>query len=283
MDARSSSISSQRGRQQSQDGAASKSSTLSTVQDMDTLGEMEMDYAPEQNQVNQNNLSAQQNDQSVGDGRPPAINPSLANMMKGSSTSQPSDALTPTPGGQMFANHQDHMVNSSANASTLTPRPGQQARGLSPISKEGQRSSEESDPSLGAMGGQRPAPRLLNPQITNLNQEFNNLDFSPNGNNNSMLDLCISDPAKALFTEHGAVNSQQFPEFGFVNGAAVNTDDFAAALQAQRLAANREMLLGEEDRPFKCPVIGCEKSYKNANGLRYHEKVREPSRTRHKD
>ncbi|GMG34875.1 unnamed protein product [Ambrosiozyma monospora] len=25
-----------------------------------------------------------------------------------------------------------------------------------------------------------------------------------------------------------------------------------------------------ENRPFKCPVIGCEKNYKNQNGLKYH-------------
>ena len=27
----------------------------------------------------------------------------------------------------------------------------------------------------------------------------------------------------------------------------------------------------EEHRPFKCPVIGCEKTYKNQNGLKYHK------------
>lgn len=26
----------------------------------------------------------------------------------------------------------------------------------------------------------------------------------------------------------------------------------------------------EEYKPFKCPVIGCEKTYKNQNGLKYH-------------
>ena len=27
----------------------------------------------------------------------------------------------------------------------------------------------------------------------------------------------------------------------------------------------------EEHKPFKCPVIGCEKTYKNQNGLKYHK------------
>ncbi|KAF2435586.1 hypothetical protein EJ08DRAFT_555925, partial [Tothia fuscella] len=26
-----------------------------------------------------------------------------------------------------------------------------------------------------------------------------------------------------------------------------------------------------ETKPFKCPVIGCEKAYKNQNGLKYHK------------
>lgn len=26
----------------------------------------------------------------------------------------------------------------------------------------------------------------------------------------------------------------------------------------------------EEYKPFKCPVIGCDKTYKNQNGLKYH-------------
>jgi hypothetical protein len=28
-----------------------------------------------------------------------------------------------------------------------------------------------------------------------------------------------------------------------------------------------------EERPYKCQVPGCEKSYKNANGLKYHRRV----------
>ncbi|KAI5293915.1 Transcriptional regulator of ribosomal biogenesis proteins [Ascosphaera acerosa] len=30
-------------------------------------------------------------------------------------------------------------------------------------------------------------------------------------------------------------------------------------------------LLNEEPKPFRCPVIGCEKAYKNQNGLKYHK------------
>ena len=33
-------------------------------------------------------------------------------------------------------------------------------------------------------------------------------------------------------------------------------------------------MAGEEAKPFRCPVVGCEKAYKNQNGLKYHKTVR---------
>ena len=33
------------------------------------------------------------------------------------------------------------------------------------------------------------------------------------------------------------------------------------------------MLPNDEPKPFRCPVIGCEKAYKNQNGLKYHKTV----------
>lgn len=95
-------------------------------------------------------------------------------------------------------------------------------------------------------------------------------------NSNDMLDLCINDPAKALFSEHGGLNTQRFAQFSFMNGANMLSNDSSRKLQAQQFdptLASKIRSGGEEERPFKCPVIGCEKAYKNANGLRYHEKV----------
>lgn len=31
------------------------------------------------------------------------------------------------------------------------------------------------------------------------------------------------------------------------------------------------ILSNDEPKPFRCPVIGCEKAYKNQNGLKYHK------------
>ncbi|VEU20190.1 DEKNAAC100967 [Brettanomyces naardenensis] len=43
-------------------------------------------------------------------------------------------------------------------------------------------------------------------------------------------------------------------------------DDVCIDDPARRLYVSEQ----NEDRPFKCPVIGCDKNYKNQNGLKYH-------------
>jgi transcription factor SFP1 len=40
--------------------------------------------------------------------------------------------------------------------------------------------------------------------------------------------------------------------------------------QSTRTASSAaKLMLGEEHKPLGCPVIGCEKAYKNQNGLKY--------------
>ncbi|VUG20115.1 DEBR0S6_08284g1_1 [Brettanomyces bruxellensis] len=53
---------------------------------------------------------------------------------------------------------------------------------------------------------------------------------------------------------------------GFTNTPDEEMEDVCIDDPARRLyVAERD-----EDRPFKCPVIGCDKNYKNQNGLKYH-------------
>jgi transcription factor SFP1 len=52
-----------------------------------------------------------------------------------------------------------------------------------------------------------------------------------------------------------------------INQTQLN-DPQANKLLMQRL---QTMMMPEEHKPFKCPVIGCEKAYKNQNGLKYHK------------
>jgi transcription factor SFP1 len=53
--------------------------------------------------------------------------------------------------------------------------------------------------------------------------------------------------------------------------------DIARRIREQQLLAGvpdtTSILPNEEPKPFRCPVIGCEKAYKNQNGLKYHKAV----------
>ena len=241
--------------QPSQDGANSRSN-LSTVQDMDTIGDMEMDYeqyqGPDQPTNDHNVASTQaptpQSMNPTTTARPPPINASLANMTRGNANDPSPESVTPTTADHRFSG-QKNPIAPSADAPTLSP-------------KAVQNQQAQTSPRY---------PKHAAAQIKNLSNEFSNLDFR---HGNEMLDLCINEPAKALYTDQGGFNAQQFPHFGFANGAATYMEDPAAAsAQAAELGGQTAFFGGEEDRPFRCPVIGCEKAYKNANGLRYHEKV----------
>jgi hypothetical protein len=49
------------------------------------------------------------------------------------------------------------------------------------------------------------------------------------------------------------------------------TDGQIEAAVAQTNAEARNVLPAEEDKPFRCPVVGCDKAYKNHFGLNYHK------------
>ncbi|KAJ6191229.1 hypothetical protein N7519_001250 [Penicillium mononematosum] len=95
-----------------------------------------------------------------------------------------------------------------------------------------------------------------------------------NGNNNDMVDLCIDEPAKRLFSPSGGMGS---PNAHFkLSGAQYGPNsDIARRIREQQLLAGvpdtTVILPNEEPKPFRCPVIGCEKAYKNQNGLKYHK------------
>lgn len=106
------------------------------------------------------------------------------------------------------------------------------------------------------------------------------------GNNDLGVDLCIDEPAKRLYSPNGGgFNSsqramqQQFAQFGIggANPWGSNNSDLMRQLRQQQMMMQSmggdaaAMILGEEHKPFRCPVIGCEKAYKNQNGLKYHK------------
>ncbi|KAL9596372.1 MAG: hypothetical protein Q9219_005850 [cf. Caloplaca sp. 3 TL-2023] len=109
---------------------------------------------------------------------------------------------------------------------------------------------------------------------------FENFNF---GNGNEMLDLCIDEPAKRLFSANGVYsnNNSNGANAAMSNAARLgdaqyseNSELARTIREQQRLAGIPEGGSGPNDgiaKPFHCPVIGCEKAYKNQNGLKYHK------------
>ena len=102
--------------------------------------------------------------------------------------------------------------------------------------------------------------------------------FNGLGVNNDMLDLCIDEPAKRLYSPNGAFGSSSQVHLKLGNSQYAANSDIARRIREQQLLAgvpdmSAGMLTTEEPKPFRCPVIGCEKAYKNQNGLKYHKAV----------
>lgn len=227
------------------------------MQDMDTIGEMELDDDPTTAGFGQ----FQQGQDGYSSESTPQMGTAVPNgMVNGHGA--PSNGSSPPQQMQGYGNG-------------MYPSMGQQGNG--------QQFDQSRNFGQQTNGNYRPLSNAnavpFNTQMFDkLSSNFRNLDF---GSNNDMRDLCINEPAKNLYSDDGTFNSLQYPQFNF-NGnglgeaggdVTTNNDENAKKLQAQRLAAGVGKQPSEEERPFKCPVIGCEKAYKNANGLRYHEKV----------
>jgi len=98
------------------------------------------------------------------------------------------------------------------------------------------------------------------------------------GMSNDMIDLCIDEPAKRLFQTSTQSNSQQAIHQRLGSGQYGPNSEIAKRIREQQIAAglpdtNSNLQPHEEPKPFRCPVIGCEKAYKNQNGLKYHKTV----------
>lgn len=224
-------------------GMDSKQPPLNALQsndDMDAVGDMEMDDAVGMMEMDDSShRTIQQTRQMFGQQRP-QLQLNSSGLPQALRTSQP-----PTPGASGFG-YQNNPTVSSVNTPTLTTN--QSSLGGTPD---------------GVMDTSALDFMDLNSAVGNLN--------SP-----ALSEYFIQDPAKRLYSPNGTSANQQralqqqMAQFGLDQSQFPNITDPTHLAALQRAIANPETFTmpPEEDKPFKCPVIGCEKAYKNQNGLK---------------
>lgn len=224
--------------------AASMTSSLApgAADDMDdAVADMEMDEAVGTMELDDNN-KMHQTRQLFGQQQRPRLNMNTSGLTQGLRTSQP-----PTPAAASFG-LQNNPTVSSVNTPTFVTQ--QQALPSSQAEVE----PDEMDEDLPGMpmGGSNPT-------------DIGDGNFANDGDAN----FCINDPAKHLSSANGTFTpcnrsiQAQLQQLGLSQGQFADPEANKALLQRLRI-----MMMPDEHKPFKCPVIGCEKAYKNQNGLK---------------
>lgn len=203
---------------------------------------------------------------------------------QGLRNSQPTTPVSAGRNGNMY--HHNPTV-SSVNTPTFgthnNPHPLQQSYYTPASSAPGSPRELDSD-FVGNMGDMN----MGGMPYTNTDQTY---DGFPYGNGNEMINLYIDEPAKRLFTLNGGipVNPSQntYPRTNtpqpnsaiqLGDGQYSENSEIAKTIRAEQKRAGvpDPSADGGVPKPFHCPVIGCEKAYKNQNGLKYHKSVSTP-------
>lgn len=234
-----------------QNNGSANRDPLNPHQDMDDLDAMEMDdsstapavQSPSHQYQPQPNFGRQQS-------RMPQINTTMSNL-QGSGTSTPS-----TPQGNQSFNMSNNPTVSSVNIPTFGQTAGSASQPRTPDESEYDYSNVTT-PRMGNDGG---------------------IDFLNFNLGNDMSSGTIDEPAKRLLSKQGFGGIKT----GMPNSQFATTSELAKRLRDQQAmqgfgAAGLAGFGSEEVKPFKCPVIGCEKAYKNQNGLKYHKQVSQHS------
>lgn len=236
---------------------------LNEFHDLDTM-DMEMDDplsdTSYQQPGHQSTIQARFGQDNQG-GRVTPLNLSLL-QGQGFRSSQPSTPVAQT------RPLQNNPTVSSVNTPTLMSHPGQQYRSTPDSSAPGT-PAELDDTVIGGFNGMS---MQNNPLMGNMPQ-------FPGYGSNDMVELCIDEPAKRLFRPSGGFKNTH-PNTQFrLSGAQYgpNSEIAQRIREQQRLAGVPDLTVGlrpdDEPKPYRCPVIGCEKAYKNQNGLKYHKSV----------
>ena len=255
-------------------------SQLQSIPDMDTVEDMEMDDAIEEadattpppnlytQAANQNTPQAQYTQSNQP--RLAPLNINLLPQYKGFRNSTPT---TPTTARTSIPLSNNPTV-SSVNTPTLVAHPTQQhlqTQFRTPDSSAPGTPVELDENIMSGIDG-------MSMQGNMAGQAFGG-GMAPFPMSNDMVDLCIDEPAKRLLTPSGGPgNSQQYAHFRLGGNQYSADSDIAKRIREQQMLAGVPdtvvgMMPNDEPKPFRCPVIGCEKAYKNQNGLKYHKSV----------
>ena len=233
---------------------AGQQSTI--THDMDPVGDMEIDDPAPQPAQGSSQFGPATN-------RIAPLNVSVANAMqhKGLRTSTPTTPATAVP----HLPFQHNPTVSSVNTPTLQTHSiqSQQNKSSPDSSVPGTPGEMEHDLSRGYI-----LPMHAGGRVPMSNAEWGAFNFS---NSHHMAELYIDEPAKRLFSREGQLQH-------YFSNAQFAGNPLADRLQEQQLLAGMcgapNAFPPEDGKPFKCPVIGCEKAYKNQNGLKYHKQVK---------
>ena len=213
---------------------------------------------------------------------PPLDLNNLGNPLQPHQGLRNSTPTTPVASGRIGTIYQNNPTVSSVNTPTLTTHPLQQQYVNTPDSST---PGTPGEPNNDFIGNYNNTSISSNPySIQNQYQGFGQYGY---GNGNEMLDLCIDEPAKRLFSfDGGFSNPQQSSSSKLGDGAYAEDSELARTIrEQQRMAGVPDPQLDGSNvpKPFHCPVIGCEKAYKNQNGLKYHKSVSRllPAENRH--
>jgi len=194
--------------------------------------------------------------------RGPALNVNLANAFQGQGLQTPT---TPRPGQQGMVHNP---TVSSVNTPTLGTATASQQTATPDSSMPGT-PAEPSDIDYSQLGNNYGLDyNQMTQLMSNGNFDMNQLSMNGIANLQNGASGTIDDPAKRLLSKQGSGNK------GFPNPAFQNNSELAKRIRETQLLnglAGVGGFVGEEIKPFKCPVIGCEKAYKNQNGLKYHK------------
>lgn len=186
-----------------------------------------------------------------------------------------SQPTTPVASGRRGNLYQNNPTVSSVNTPTLTAHPLQQQHHMNtPDSSAPGTPGELSNDFITDYGNMSVDnnQHMMQSQY----QGFRGYGF---GSGDEMLDLCIDDPAKRLFSLDGGLNNpQRVSSSRLGDGQYTEDSELARTIrETQRMAGVPDPQTdGSVPKPFHCPVIGCEKAYKNQNGLKYHKTVSPP-------